>query len=69
MSRNEGRVYPIMYGHWAACDDGYDELDECLVCGGTGYMDNDDPMWNGFVDEIPCNSCGGSGLKNDMTWC
>jgi DnaJ-class molecular chaperone len=45
------------------------EEPECLVCGGEGFMDNPDPLWYGFVPEIPCTSCGGSGLAKDMTWC
>lgn len=54
-------------------DDEYeypDEYSECFVCGGTGFMENPDPMWYGFDKcEIRCSSCRGSGLKKDMTWC
>lgn len=42
----------------------------CVVCGGSGYIENPDPLWHGFdVAEIPCTSCGGTGLAKDMTYC
>jgi DnaJ-class molecular chaperone len=53
-------------------DDEFNGIDEqkCLVCGGGGMIDNDDPLWYGFdVYEITCTSCGGSGLAKDMTYC
>lgn len=47
---------------------GDDEFD-CCICGGDGWIENPDPMWYGFdVDEIPCDSCGGSGLRKDQTY-
>lgn len=54
-------------------DDESDLCDEdemcCLVCGGEGF-EYPDPLWYGFdVEIIPCTSCGGSGLRKDMTWC
>ena len=49
-------------------DEGDDEY-ECVICGGDGYIENPDPMWYGFdVAEIPCDSCGGSGLRKDQTY-
>lgn len=46
-----------------------DEELECVICAGSGYIENPDPMWYGFdVDEIRCDSCGGSGLRKDQTY-
>ncbi len=50
-------------------EDYYDDAEnECLVCGGEGMVETNDPLWDGFGAVIPCSSCGGSGLKKDMTW-
>jgi DnaJ-class molecular chaperone len=55
-------------------DDGWDdELDdrddlECTHCGGSCMQENDDPLWHGFdVVEIPCEACGGTGLRKHQT--
>lgn len=46
---------------WDEDDDGYD----CTRCGGEGFSDVDDPLWD-ECDEFgwgPCNACHGTGLR------
>jgi len=47
-------------------DDNYDEDDlACTRCGGEGYADVDDPLWD-ECDEFgwgPCNACHGTGER------
>ena len=50
-------------------DDEYEEEWECSWCGGEGYAEVDDPLWDD-CDEFgygPCGSCGGSGLRKHQT--
>jgi DnaJ-class molecular chaperone len=48
-------------------DDYGDEL-ECTLCGGDGFVENDDPLWYGFdTPFIQCTACGGSGKRKDQT--
>ncbi|MCG8609199.1 MAG: hypothetical protein MI864_01565 [Pseudomonadales bacterium] len=54
-------------------DDDYEEHDEshdeseCTKCNGDGYQENDDPMWHGNASQIPCQCCGGTGLRVHQT--
>lgn len=49
-------------------DDCDDDEDLCTWCGGDGEQENDDPLWHGFdVDFIPCECCGGTGLRKFQT--
>lgn len=51
----------------AAEFDDRDDL-ECTWCGGSCFQENDDPLWHGFdVAEIPCEACGGTGLRKHQT--
>lgn len=53
----------------------YEEYDDgtepdCLICCGEGYLygeDMGDPLWYDADASYPCYSCGGSGLRKDMT--
>lgn len=42
------------------------ELRDCLICGGDGYVESDDPLWDDD-DFVVCYSCHGSGRRKDMT--
>lgn len=47
-----------------------DEADDCLWCGGEGYLYGDemgDPLWYDADESYPCPSCHGTGLRKDMT--
>jgi hypothetical protein len=47
------------------------EDDDCLICGGEGDVWGDtfgDPLWYDEDELYPCKSCGGSGLRKDMTF-
>ena len=35
----------------------------CTWCGGDGTQENDDPLWYGDVDYVPCECCNGTGLR------
>lgn len=52
-----------MTGHAPDCDP--DDLtldpDECTHCGGEGWQESDDPLWD-EDDVIACKSCHGTGL-------
>jgi len=51
-------------------DDEPEEDDElaCTWCGGDCVQENDDPLWYGFDrDWIPCQCCGGTGLRKHQT--
>jgi hypothetical protein len=50
-------------------DEGYDDDDDdgfdCSRCGGEGYTEVDDPLWD-ECDEFgygPCNACRGTGER------
>lgn len=43
------------------------ELRACLICGGEGFVENDDPIQRGPEEFLKCYSCGGSGKRKDMT--
>jgi len=43
---------------WSDDDDTHD----CTWCGGEGWQESDDPLWDG-TDEVPCSACGGTGLR------
>jgi hypothetical protein len=30
-------------------------------------QDNDDPLWYGGAVEVPCEACGGTGLRKHQT--
>ncbi len=72
----EGVITRITGGEVVENDD-LDDLDpddECLWCGGDGFTESNDPLWDGWDEDgnpnlIPCPSCHGSGLKKDMTCC
>ena len=53
------------------CDREYEDCDDelaCTWCGGDGVQENDDPLWHGFdTDWIPCECCGGTGLRKHQT--
>lgn len=52
-------------------EDSDDEGCDCLICGGEGFVygeDLGDPLWYDVDKSYPCTSCGGSGLRKDMTW-
>lgn len=53
-------------------DDDWDDYDEddtnCTHCGGEGYAEVDDPLWDD-CDEFgygPCGSCNGTGLRSQQ---
>lgn len=42
---------------------------ECTFCGGDGYAEVDDPLWDD-CDEYgwgDCSACGGTGLRKHQT--
>lgn len=39
---------------------------DCTRCGGEGFQESDDPLWDG-QDIIDCKACGGSGRRKDQT--
>ena len=53
-------------------DDGWDEDQDdygCTHCGGEGFKQVDDPLWDD-CDEFgwgPCDSCAGTGLRSRQT--
>ena len=73
---NEKPLCEAPDGETVRFNDGFDDDDcygddefGCVICGGNRYIENPDPMWYGFdVVEIPCDSCGGSGLRKDQTY-
>ena len=42
------------------CD--YDADYDCTHCGGEGWQESDDPMWD-QSDIIACVACNGTGLR------
>jgi DnaJ-class molecular chaperone len=56
--------------NYQECDeeDWYDELDDldCLWCVGEGWVEGNESGWDDG-DCVRCPSCGGSGLRKDMT--
>lgn len=52
------------------CNECGDNINDCSCscswCGGDGWQESDDPLWDG-ADEIPCKACGGSGLARKQT--
>lgn len=48
-------------------EDDFDPDAACLICGGDGLVDNDDPIQRGPEEFLKCFSCNGSGKKKDMT--
>lgn len=49
--------------------DDYDDELNCTHCGGEGYREVDDPLWDD-CDEFgygPCDSCNGTGLRSHQT--
>ena len=47
-------------------EEDYDDDGYCFWCGGDGFTESDDPMWD-LSDWVRCSSCGGSGKAEDMT--
>jgi hypothetical protein len=43
------------------------DLFPCLICGGDGEVENDDPIQRGSSAYLKCYSCNGSGKRKDMT--
>lgn len=46
-------------------DEGWDDEDACTRCGGEGFAEVDDPLWD-ECDEFgwgPCNACHGTGER------
>jgi hypothetical protein len=43
------------------------EMASCLICGGDGLVENDDPIQRGPDEYLKCFSCYGSGKRKDMT--
>lgn len=39
---------------------------DCTYCGGEGWQESDDPLWDG-ADEVPCRACGGSGERRHQS--
>ena len=48
-------------------DDYDDEDPDCTLCAGAGIQENDDPLWHGWVPDIPCEACDGTGLRKHQT--
>ena len=53
-------------------DDDYDgDIEpDCLICAGEGFLsgaDMGDPLWYDDHKSYRCYSCGGTGLRKDMT--
>jgi DnaJ-class molecular chaperone len=50
-------------------DDGADLDAEwyCTYCGGDGWMDNDDQLWYGHDNDVPCSACAGTGHRKHQT--
>lgn len=52
-----------------------DDQDDCITCGGEGYVNGEDIASQydyGWIDEnktYKCPNCGGSGNAADMTYC
>ena len=46
---------------WEQADEAGQETD-CSICGGEGWQESDDPLWEGF-DDVPCKACNGTGLR------
>lgn len=52
-------------------DDEWEEEPDCLICGGDGFVFGasfGDPLWYDENKVYACKSCGGSGLRKDMTY-
>ena len=50
-------------------DDWDDDDYDCTRCGGEGFSQVDDPLWDD-CDEYgygPCNACNGTGLRSHQT--
>lgn len=43
-----------------------DSLNECSWCGGEGWAESTDPLWDG-ADEVPCPACRGTGLRRHQS--
>lgn len=52
--------------HWD-WDDEYDPEPDCHYCGGDGFTESDDPLWDDD-DYVTCPCCNGSGLQKDATF-
>lgn len=55
-----------------ADEDDYEPDGECLMCGGEGFVESDDPLWDGWDEDgapnlVRCPSCLGSGLQENAT--
>lgn len=50
---------------WGSQDDPCDETD-CTWCGGDGWQESDDPLWDD-ADEVPCSACNGTGLRKHQS--
>lgn len=54
------------------CTEDFDDEDrDCLICGGEGWVFGEsfgDPLWYDEDEVYACKSCGGSGLRKDMTF-
>lgn len=58
-------VPPVFADDDGRYDDDYDDELGCTRCGGEGFTDVDDPMWD-ECDEFgwgPCNACRGTGER------
>lgn len=59
---------PGDYDDYGDQDDEYDDRLGCTHCGGEGFREVDDPLWD-ECDEFgygPCGSCYGTGLRSDQ---
>lgn len=52
-------------------EDGDDEYSrfECTRCGGDGFCQGDDPLWEAWDEfgDIECPACGGTGDRDKQT--
>lgn len=69
MTAVRSRIGPDLIERFEDLDDDPENDDEwfCTYCGGDGVMDNDDPVFYGHDDPLPCSACDGTGLRERQT--
>lgn len=48
-------------------EEDYDDDWACSFCGGSGDMENDDPVFYGHNRDVACSACGGTGERKHQT--
>jgi len=58
------RIGPDLREIWD--EEAFDDEWACTWCGGEGYVESDDPLWDGG-DIVPCSACNGTGERKHQT--